>query len=104
MTFRLFVGTNDLDVVRALYLDLTGQPVPPSEAKEGRKWVVENLDLVSSRRYAADGALSVRNWARSFRGVEEGAWFARDDPAPFALMCARFGAMKVRDLLSHLRR
>ena len=95
-SFRLFVGKGGMDVVRAAYLDLTGQKVPSSEARDGRKWVVENLDLVSSRRYARDGRLRARDWARSFRGVEEGAWFARDDPKPFALMCARFGASKLR--------
>jgi predicted ATP-grasp superfamily ATP-dependent carboligase len=102
-TFRLFVATNGMDVVRAAYLDLTGQEVPPSEARDGRKWVVENLDLVSSRRYARDGRLRARGWARSFRGVDEAAWFARDDPKPFALMCARFGAMKARGLATTMR-
>ena len=103
-TFRLFVGAGGLDVVRALYLDLTGQPVPRSEARDGRKWVVENLDLVSSRRYAQDGKLGWREWARSFRGVDEGAWFARDDPKPFLRMCSRFGAMKARGLATTMRR
>ena len=32
-TFRLFVGENGLDVLRALYLDLTGQPVPDDPAR-----------------------------------------------------------------------
>src|SRR5262249_21875357 len=46
-TFRLFVGDDGTDVVRALYRDLTGQPIPSSRACEGRKWVVEDLDLAS---------------------------------------------------------
>ena len=50
-TFRLFVGDNGLDVARAEYLDLTGQRVPSSEIVEGRKWFVEDRDLVSSIRY-----------------------------------------------------
>jgi predicted ATP-grasp superfamily ATP-dependent carboligase/2-polyprenyl-3-methyl-5-hydroxy-6-metoxy-1,4-benzoquinol methylase len=89
-TFRLFVGEDGLDVVRAQYLDLTGQPVPSSTAQAGRKWFVEELDLVSSVRYHGDGALGVRDWLRSFAGVQESAWFARDDWRPFAGMCGRF--------------
>jgi len=66
-------------------------------------WVVENLDLTSSRKYVADGKLTWREWARSFRGVEEAAWFARDDPKPFAAMCAQMGSAKTRRVLSRLR-
>jgi predicted ATP-grasp superfamily ATP-dependent carboligase len=81
-TFRLFVGANGLDVARACYLDLTGQPVPPAPLVEGRKWLVEE-DLISSRQYIADRYLTRGEWLRSLRGVREAAWFALDDPAPF---------------------
>src|SRR5204863_3947033 len=54
-TFRLFVAENGMDVARALYLDLTGQPVPGGLAREGRRWLVEDHDLVSSLRYRRDG-------------------------------------------------
>jgi predicted ATP-grasp superfamily ATP-dependent carboligase len=84
--FRLFVAQNGLDVVRALYLDLTGQQVRPAAARERRKWVVENYDLVSSAKYYKDGALRPGEWLRSFRGVEESAWFSRDDLLPFGAM------------------
>jgi D-aspartate ligase len=84
--FRLFVGDNGMDVVRALYLDMTGQDVPPAKARSGRKWVVENYDLAASAKYLRDGALRVPDWVRSFRGVEEAAWFARDDISPWAAM------------------
>jgi D-aspartate ligase len=87
--FRLFLGTNGMDVVRALYLDLTGSAVPPTIAREGRRWLVENYDLVSSLKYRRDGRLTLGTWLRSFRNVEEAAWTAIDDPAPFAMMCAR---------------
>lgn len=86
-TFRLFVGDNGMDVVRALYLDLTGQPVPPSRAPDGRRWLVEHNDLLASARYWRRGELTPLGWLASFRGVREGAWFAWDDPVPFAAMC-----------------
>jgi len=85
-TFRLFVGENGIDVARALYLDLTGQEVVARPAAEGRKWVVEDLDLVSSYRYYREGSLSLAGWVRSFRGVEEAAFICADDPLPVAAM------------------
>jgi predicted ATP-grasp superfamily ATP-dependent carboligase len=30
--------------------------------------------------------LTVRSWLRSFKGVREEAWFAADDPLPFAVL------------------
>jgi predicted ATP-grasp superfamily ATP-dependent carboligase len=86
-TFRLFVARNGMDVARALYLDLTGQPVPASEPREGRKWIVEDCDLFSSLRYRRDGRLTVREWLRSLRGIEEGGYAALDDPLPAASIC-----------------
>jgi D-aspartate ligase len=97
--FRLFTGTNGMDVVRAQYLDLTGQDVPASEPCAGRKWIVENYDLAASAKYLRDGRLRPVAWARSFRGVEECAWFARDDLGPFAAMWSH----SARYVLSQLR-
>jgi predicted ATP-grasp superfamily ATP-dependent carboligase len=96
-SFRLFAGTNGMDVVRAMYLHLTGQAVPAAGARDGRKWLVEPLDAISSRRYWLDGHLTLSGWVRSYRGVEEAAWFARDDFSPFA-------SMVVHSLRTHLPR
>ena len=81
-TFRLFVAENGMDVARALYLDLTGQQVVPGTAREGRKWVVEDQDLVSCLQYHRQGNLTFKQWLNSFNGVEEAGFFATDDPAP----------------------
>jgi D-aspartate ligase len=81
-TFRLFTNDGDVDVVRALYLDLTGQTIPRSLPRYGRKWMVEDCDLVSSFRYYLDGKLTVKDWLRSFRGIEETAFFSLRDPLP----------------------
>lgn len=98
-TFRLFVDSSGLDVARALFCDLTGQAVCPGLVREGRKWLVENYDLVSSLRYFRDGRLSAREWLRSFRGVEEACWFARDDWAPLRAMVWRTVARGIDDML-----
>lgn len=89
MTFRLFVDSSGTDVVRALYRDLTGQPVPQGSAIEGRKWLAEDIDMLSSLRYYRDGNLNLPDWVHSFRRVEETCWLARDDPLPFVAMCGR---------------
>ena len=85
-TFRLFLDDNGMDVVRAMYLDMTGQPVPVAPPREGRKWVAEDGDLISLFHYLRDGKLTFFQWIKSFKGVQEAAWFTSDDPAPFGLM------------------
>jgi D-aspartate ligase len=82
--FRVFVGENGMDVVRALYQDMTGHPVTPAGAPEGRKWIVEDVDLLSSIRYWRDGKLTLKEWINSLRGVRELTFLAADDPLPFA--------------------
>jgi len=88
-TFRLFAHEPALDVVRALYLDLTGQPIPASRAAIGRKWLVEDYDLASALVSHRRGELSLRGWLSSMRGVQEAAWFALDDPMPVAITAQR---------------
>jgi ubiquinone/menaquinone biosynthesis C-methylase UbiE len=95
-SFRLFVGDDGTDVVRALYRDLTGQPIPSSRPCRGRKWVVEDLDLASSVRYLRDGVFGPVAWLRSFAGVREAGWFARDDLRPFVGMCGAVAARAAR--------
>ena len=97
--FRLFAGHNGIDVVRALYQDLTGQPVVAAPAPEGRKWLVEDVDPLSALRYYRDGNLTLRNWLNSLRHVQETAFFARDDPLPL------LGAyiMDIREVLRRKR-
>ena len=85
-TFRLFVDGHGMDVARYAYLDLTGQPLPAAEPVEGRRWLVEDNDFESCIAYRREGALSLGQWLASYRGVDEGAWFAWDDPVPFARM------------------
>jgi D-aspartate ligase len=97
--FRVFVGDNGMDVVRALYQDMTAQPVTPARAPQGRRWLVEDVDLISSVRYWRDGKLTLRQWMDSYRGVRELTFLAADDPLPFAGACL----MDVRRALSDAR-
>ncbi|HEV3230153.1 MAG TPA: hypothetical protein VGY97_11810 [Solirubrobacteraceae bacterium] len=88
-SFRLFVGDNGMDVVRALYLHLTGQPVPESAPRHGRRWIVEPYDVVASMQLGRAGELGLGRWAGSLRGVQEAAWLQWRDPLPFVGMCVR---------------
>ena len=95
--FRIFVSEDNLDVVRALYLDMTNQPIPTdSPRREGRRWVIEDYDLTSMIDYFQEGSLGFGEWIRSFKNLEEGAWFALKDPLPFLDMLGRLGLQTLR--------
>jgi D-aspartate ligase len=87
--FRLFTSENDDDVARIAYLDLTGQPMPAVTPRINRRWVIEDMDLTSSLDYRREGILTFGQWLRSFRNLEEGAWFSLRDPMPFLVMLWR---------------
>jgi D-aspartate ligase len=84
-TFRLFVDINGMDVARAYYRDMTGQPVTRSAVCEGRKWIVEDMDTSAAVHYWQEGSLTTVPWIRSLRGIEEAGYLCRDDPAPALL-------------------
>ena len=89
--FRLFAGTNDVDVVRICYLDFTGQPAPATALQPGRKWMLEE-DVVVALRAMRRGTLGPIEWVRSLHGVRESQWFAHDDPMPFVELV--YGAIR----------
>jgi D-aspartate ligase len=97
--FRLFRDTEGIDVATACYLDLTDGIVPQRDQVNGRGFLVENYDLLAALGYWRSGELGLRSWLASLRAIDETAWFARDDPWPFALMCLRMaGRMVTRPL------
>ena len=102
--FRIFVAENDMDVVKSLYLDLTGQEQLPVVPREGRRWLIEDYDIVSSVDYAREGSLSLGEWIRSFRHVEEGAWFSWADPVPFLAKAGQFLGQVLTALGRRIRR
>jgi D-aspartate ligase len=102
--FRLFVDKDGLDSVRALYLDLTGQSVPACVPREERKWLIEDMDIVSSYHYYREGSLSLGDWLRSFEGVEEAMWFRWRDPWPFLQMAGRLLRQAAFWMVKRLRR
>jgi predicted ATP-grasp superfamily ATP-dependent carboligase len=106
--FRLFVAENDMDVVKSLYLDLTGQEQFAIVPREGRRWMIEDFDVISSLHYFQEGTLGPLQWLRSFWGVEEAAWFSWRDPRPFLAMLGqlfrRFASWALKNTRSAARR
>jgi predicted ATP-grasp superfamily ATP-dependent carboligase len=88
--FRLFTDRQGLDLVRVLYLDLTGQPVPELHAQYHRAYLVENYDPLSTAPQLWNRTFSVSDWWNSLRNIDELAWFASDDLRPFLVMALRW--------------
>jgi predicted ATP-grasp superfamily ATP-dependent carboligase len=103
-TFRLFVGERGMDVARALYYDLTGGSVQPDHAREGRKWIAEDIDFVSSVRYLRERSITLKQWWTSSFGIEECAYLAADDLLPILPMCLSRAAELVRRIYRRFRR
>jgi D-aspartate ligase len=97
--FRVFVAENGMDVVRAMYQDLTGQPVGSAHNPHGRKWIVEDVDFLAALRYWRDGRLTVGEWVRSLKSISERTLFCGDDLRPLGAACL----MDVRRALSQWR-
>jgi predicted ATP-grasp superfamily ATP-dependent carboligase len=79
---RIFVSETGLDQARIYYADMTGQTCSPEPVNQGRKWLVEDYDVVSCVRYGLDGNLGLREWVKSFSGVRELAYLSARDPMP----------------------
>jgi hypothetical protein len=88
-----------MDAARALYFDVTGQPVRVGQPCPGRRWQVENLDLASAARHVRRRELSFRGWLGSLRGIDERAWLAWDDRRPFLAMCCSLVCVSFRRAL-----
>jgi predicted ATP-grasp superfamily ATP-dependent carboligase len=95
---RMFVSASGMDLARLYYLDITGQTCAAEPVPDGRKWVVEDYDLVSSYRYWRDGNLSVRDWLRSIQHIDEYGYWSLGDPLPAFARIAQNSAELIRRL------
>src|SRR5262249_48584693 len=110
--FQLFRSTTGLDVARALHLGMSQRAAAAGEQIDMRELVVEHLDAAAVptgllRRGGSQGGNQGRGQGRGrpFRhGRREPAWFAWDDPLPFAAATARFALDAARKAAIALRR
>jgi predicted ATP-grasp superfamily ATP-dependent carboligase len=101
--FRLFSGSNDMDVVRICYLDLTDQHLPRTALRPGRKWMLED-DVPAALSAIRNGSLTVPQWLKSVRGVRESHWFAADDPMPILAWLSNGIKRRALTRLPHMSR
>lgn len=99
--FRLFETAAGIDVVRAMHLDLTGRPVPPSTQLNGRRIIVENIDLLAHLSYFRT-SYTTPSKPRRATSTELG-WLAWDDPLPIAAMSARSATPLVKYVAQTMR-
>ncbi len=85
-SFRLFTSEDGIDIARMLYLDQTGHSLARTRVKEGRRWAVEDYDLVTGLEYVREGSLSLRSWLNSLRSVDEFGFLSMDDALPTLFM------------------
>ncbi|MGI9006941.1 MAG: hypothetical protein ACR2FU_12240 [Streptosporangiaceae bacterium] len=109
--FRLFENMAGVDVVRALHLDLTGREVPLAGEREGKRIVVEHIDLPArlaywrhDRRVRASGQVDrERTDMPGYAGAAtEFAWLAADDPLPFLVMIPHALRMAARAVAARI--
>jgi predicted ATP-grasp superfamily ATP-dependent carboligase len=100
--FRLFETPAGIDVIRAQYLDLTGEPVPPGDQINGRRIVVEHINRLS--RLGERGSGYRTPSAPGHATETELAWLAPDDPLPFLAMLPRFATPAMSYLTGRLFR
>jgi hypothetical protein len=86
--FRLFETEQGIDVVRALYLDLTGRAVPAGTARTGRRIVVEHIDVVARLAYRDGNGYPAAPPPPPSVSTER-AWLAKDDFLPFLAIWPR---------------
>ena len=102
--FRIFRDTAGIDVALAAYLDLTGQGIPLGQQLNERTFMAESYDPLSMLAHWRRGELRPSKWLSQARGVDEPAWFARDDLMPFSLMCLRMTWKTAARPLRRIRR
>ena len=86
--FRLFETEQGIDVVRALYLDLTGRAVPAGAAPDGRRIIIEHVDVLARFAYRGGSGYPAAPPPPPVTATEL-AWLAKDDPLPFLAMWPR---------------
>ena len=98
--FRLFENEAGIDVVRSLHLDMTGREVPVANQVNGRRYVVETLDVIPA---LAPRRGYITPSAPDRAAATELAWFAWDDIRPALVMIANLPVLALRRLQRMLR-
>jgi D-aspartate ligase len=71
-----------VDFPYLLFQDLMGEPVAPTRAREGVRWIRLVTDVPNAVRDVVHGTLTVREYMSSLRGLDTEAVFSLRDPLP----------------------
>ncbi len=86
MNHRTFITKDKrLDMARAIYLDLTEDLPNNLTPRLGRKWIIEDSDFRVGFEYIKANRLTYREWFKSYRGLEEAAFFSLRDWKPWLI-------------------
>ena len=84
MNHRTFITEDKkLDLARILYLDMTQDLPEPLLPRLGRKWMIEDADLIIAPKYIKENRLTYKEWFSSYKGLEEVAFFSIRDWRPW---------------------
>jgi len=79
-----------LDAAYFAYMDAIGKNVEKQySSKEDIKWVILSDDVCSSLKKICKKELTYRQWIKSYKGKKIYAFFACDDPLPFAVFMVK---------------
>jgi D-aspartate ligase len=75
-------GSAGVDYPYLLWLLTIGEPIPPTKARVGTRWVRMSTDLPTAIREVLAGRLPLRAYLRTLRAPLASAIYAADDPLP----------------------
>jgi predicted ATP-grasp superfamily ATP-dependent carboligase len=89
-----------------MHCDATERALPAARVQRfvGARWIYWRHDLQAALFAWRRGELTLREWARSWRGRKAEAVFSWSDPEPFAADVGRIAARALRSAARRLRR
>jgi D-aspartate ligase len=95
-----------VELLYTMYCDALGLPLPEARVQRyvGARWIYFRHDLQAALHAWRGGRLTLREWARSWRGRKAEAVFAWGDPLPFAVDLARSSGRALGLAVERVRR
>jgi predicted ATP-grasp superfamily ATP-dependent carboligase len=95
-----------VELLYTMHCDATERALPAARVQRfvGARWIYWRHDLQAALFAWRRGELTLREWARSWRGRKAEAVFSWSDPEPFAADVGRIAARALRSAARRLRR
>jgi len=94
-----------VELLYTMYCDALGLPLPEARVQRyvGSRWIYWRHDFQAALQMWRHGRLSLREWARSWRGRKASAVFSWQDPAPGFADLGRAAALGLRLVARRVR-